>query len=63
MAVSKKARGLYMGFFDGVETFAANTISVSDFKPGDRIYSQNEITQYSRVVPCFHSVCLCPGNP
>lgn len=27
MAVSKKAKGLYMGFFDGIETFAANTIS------------------------------------
>lgn len=27
MAVSKKAKGLYTGFFDGIETFAANTIS------------------------------------
>ena len=27
MAVSKKARSLYMGFFDGIETFTANTIS------------------------------------
>ena len=27
MAVSKKAKGIYTGFFDGIETFAANTIS------------------------------------
>ncbi len=27
MAVSKKAKKLYTGFFDGIETFAANTIS------------------------------------
>ena len=27
MAVSKKAKELYTGFFDGIETFAANTIS------------------------------------
>ncbi len=27
MAVSKKAKNMYMNFFDGIETFAANTIS------------------------------------
>ena len=27
MAVSKKLKAIYMGFFDGIETFAANTIS------------------------------------
>lgn len=27
MAVSKKAKAIYMSFFDGIETFAANTIS------------------------------------
>ena len=27
MAVSKKAKELYTGFFDGIETFAANRIS------------------------------------
>ncbi len=27
MAVSTKAKAIYMGFFDGIETFAANTIS------------------------------------
>lgn len=27
MAVSKKMKSIYMGFFDGIETIAANTIS------------------------------------
>ena len=27
MAVSKKLKAIYNGFFDGIETFAANTIS------------------------------------
>ena len=28
MAVSKRAKSLYTGFFDGIETFAANTIQI-----------------------------------
>lgn len=28
MAVSKKAKAIYNGFFEGIETFAANTIQI-----------------------------------
>lgn len=28
MAVSKKLKAIYNGFFDGIETFAANTIQI-----------------------------------
>ena len=28
MAVNKKFKAIYFGFFDGIETFAANTIQI-----------------------------------
>ena len=43
MAVSKKLRGLYMGFFDGIETFAANRISNIQEKKYLRKYIDKDV--------------------
>ena len=38
MAVSKKLKALYMGFFDGIETFTANRIEVFQARQSLRKY-------------------------
>ena len=42
MAVSKKLKGLYMGFFDGIETWCANKISNYQERRYLRKYAPNE---------------------
>ena len=50
MAVSQKAKVIYMGFFDGIETFAANTIS--------SIQERKLLKKYAPKEPILKELCI-----